>query len=125
MYMGTERALRDLNRIEAAANDVCLQLRNLQGLCRVLGFLAAAGNTDGLDPHELGHVALLMEDVVKETMSGIEHIEGVAVGIRGTIRSPQKPNRSPLEAVKPEKKPTDESEGSPPEEPQDPSTPLT
>ena len=121
MHMGNERALRDLNRIEAAANDVCLQLRNLQGLCRVLGFLAAAGNTDGLDPHELGHVALLMEDVVKETMSGIEHIESVAVGIRGTIRSPQKPRRSTrLEAVEPERTSTDQSESTRPEEVQDP-----
>jgi hypothetical protein len=116
MHMGTERALRDLNRIEAAANDVCLQLRNLQGLCRVLGFLAAAGNTDGLDPHELGHVALLMEDVVKEAMSGIEHIEGVAVGIRGTIRATRKPNRSTLEAVKPEMQSTDQSESNDPNE---------
>ena len=84
MHIGTERALRDLNRIESAANDVCLQLRNLQGLCRVLGFLSAAGNTDGLDPHELGHVALLMEDVVKEAMSGIEHIEVCSVAACST-----------------------------------------
>src|ERR1041385_216806 len=115
MHRGTERALKDLNRIEAAANDVCLQLRNLQGLCRVLGFLSAAGNTDGLDPHELGHVALLMEDVVKEAMSGIEHIEGVAVGIRGRIRPLQRPNRSTLEAVEPENSTTDESEDGRPE----------
>ena len=120
MHMGSDRVLRDLNRIEAAANDVCLQLRNLQGLCRVLGFLADAGNTDGLDPHELGHVALLMEDVLKDAMSGIEHIEGVAVGMRGSLRHAQNKSRpTTLEAVKAEGWSTDESETSQPDEGQE------
>jgi hypothetical protein len=120
MHMGSERVLRDLNRIEAAANDVCLQIRNLQGLCRVLGFLAEAGNTDGLDPHELGHVALLMEDVLKDAMGGIEHIEGVAVGMRGSLRHTQKKHRSTtLEAVRPEDPSQGESESSQPDDGQE------
>jgi hypothetical protein len=121
MRMGGDRVLRDLNRIEAAANDVCLQIRNLQGLCRVLGFLADAGNTDGLDPHELGHVALLMEDVLKDAMGGIEHIEGVAVGMRGSLRHMHKATRpTTLEAVKTEGSSKDEVETSPPDEGQEP-----
>jgi len=117
MHMGRDRVVRDLHRIEAAANDVCLQIRNLQGLCRVLGFLADTGNTDGLDPHELGHVALLMEDVLKEAMSAIEHIEGVAVGMRGSLRPTHKKNRpTTLEAVKTDGWSQEESESSQPDE---------
>ena len=119
MHMGSDRVLRDLNRIEAAANDVCLQIRNLQGLCRVLGFLAEAGNTDGLDPHELGHVALLMEDVLKDAMGGIEHIEGVAVGMRGSLRHTKKHRSTTLEAVRTEDPSQDESESSQPDEGQE------
>ena len=87
----------------------------------VLGFLADTGNTDGLDPHELGHVALLMEDVLKEAMSAIEHIEGVAVGMRGSLRPTHKKNRptnrpTTLEAVKTDRWSQDESESSQPDE---------